>query len=131
MLRGSIILPSRVTSKSSIAKKLSAPPLALTVDIDPTDLVYQRVYQPCNLVRIASENTDLLTVVGIDHIFNRLKDLIEGQDGNHRPELLFMIYSHFVVDRIRDGRKKEAPADLTSGRINDSGTLRNSVGQEF
>ncbi len=85
-------------------------PLALAVDVDPADLVDQRVDQSCNLVRIAAENADLLAVVGIDHVGDGLVYVVEGQYGNHRPELLFMIDSHFRVGRIEDGRKKEAAA---------------------
>ena len=111
--------------------KVSGPALALAVDINPTDLVYQRVYQSSDLVRVASENADLLAVARIDHVLDGLIDLVEGQDGNHRPELLFMIYSHFSVDRIQDGRKKEAAANRCPGRIDNPGALRNSVRHQF
>ena len=38
-------------------------PLALAVDIDPADLVDQRVNQMGDPVRVAAENTDLLAIV--------------------------------------------------------------------
>ena len=106
-------------------------PLALAVDVDPADLVDQRVDQSRNLVRIAAENADLLAVARIDHVLDGLIDLVEGQDGNHRSELLFMIHSHFRVDRIQDGGKKEAAANRSSGGINDPGALGNSVRHQF
>ena len=74
---------------------------------------------------------DLLAVVGIDHVGDGLVYVVEGQHGNYRPELLFMIDSHFGVGRIKDGRKKEAAAMCSSGRIHDPGTLGNSVRHQF
>ncbi len=53
------------------------PALALAVDVDSADLIDQRIYQSCNLVRITSENTDLLTVAGIDHVLNGLTDFYQ------------------------------------------------------
>jgi len=116
---------------SSCEGKRVRSPLALAVDVDPADLVYQRVYQSRNLVWIAAENADLLAVARIDHILNGLIDLVEGEDGNHRSELFFMIHSHFMVDRIQDGGKKEAAENHSPGGIDHSGTLRNSIRQQF
>ena len=97
------------------------PALALTVDVDPADLVDQWVYQSSDLVRVASENADLLAIAGIDHILDEFINLVERQDGNYRAELLFIIRSHFRVDRIKGSRKKEAAANSTTGRSDNPG----------
>ena len=76
--------------------------LALAVDIDPTHLIHQGIYQIGNNPRIASEQANLLSVIRLNDVAHRLIDVREGGNRDHGPELLLGIQSHARPNGVHD-----------------------------
>src|SRR5208337_5372268 len=79
--------------------------LALSIQVDPADLVCQGINELDELVRVTAEQTDLLAVVGSSHIIQEFLLVLISTNRHDRSELFFDVEFHGGTDGIHYGGK--------------------------
>ena len=96
--------------------------LALGIQVDPANLVGQKINELDEFVRIAAEQADLLAVIGLSDVVLEFLLVLVDTNRHDRSELFFGVKFHAGTNGIHHGGKVKGLTRGSSG-IHDEGAL--------